>query len=139
VLVSLRDYEGVLKDLGKEYFIQNLQYVTDINAWAQDNNIRLSEPHQPMKLMADEGAGLIMVMQSDVTGEIDDVITNLGVRWALKDTATNMDKKLNSVKKRIIYCFLKEYARSVKRIGDDELVQDEWVLSEMESLGYFKE
>jgi len=139
VLISLKDYERVLKDLGKEYFIQSLQYVPDINAWAKDNNIRLSEPHQAMKLMTDEGAGLIMVMQSDVVSEIDDVITNLGVRWSLKDTATNMDKKLNSVKKRIIYCFLKEYARSVKRLGDDELVQDEWVLSEMGSLGYFNE
>ncbi|RJQ49440.1 MAG: hypothetical protein C4538_02215 [Nitrospiraceae bacterium] len=138
-MISVKDYDAVLKNLGKEYFIHNLQYVPDITAWAKDNRIKLSEPHQPMKLVTGDGGSLTMVVQSYVSSEVDDVIKNLGVRWAIKDTATNMETKLNSPKKRMAFCFLKEYARSVKHIDSDELIQDEWVLSEMESFGYFKE
>jgi hypothetical protein len=138
-MIPLKDYEGVLKNLGKEYFIHNLKYVPDIKAWAKENNTELSEPHQIMKLVAGTGNKLIMVMQSDIRSEmIDDVIRNLGVRWSIKDNTANMGVKLNSLKKRIVYCFLKEYVRSIKRIGE-ELVQDEWVLTEMETLGFFNE
>lgn len=138
-MISLKDNEEILMTVGKEYLIRNLQYVPDIKVWAKDNNIDLNEPHQPMKLVADTGDRLTMVIQDYVSSEIDDVIKNLGIRWSIKDNAANMEVKLNSLKKRIVYCFLKEYARGVKRIRDDELVQDEWVLNEMESLGYFNE
>jgi hypothetical protein len=138
-MISLKDNEEILMAVGEQYFISTLQYVSDIKSWAKDKNIELSEPHQPMKLVTGTGDMLIMVMQEYVSSEIDDVIKNLGVRWSIKDNATNMEKKLDSRKKRIVYCFLKEYARSVKRVGDDELAQDEWVLNEMESLGYFNE
>lgn len=138
-MISLKDYEGVLKDLGKEYFIHNLKYVPDIKAWAKENNTELSEPHQIMKLVAGAGDKLTMVMQSDIRSEmIDDVIKNLGVRWSIKDNTVNMEMKIDSLKKRLVYCFLKEYARSIKRIGE-ELVQDDWVLTEMEKLGFFNE
>jgi hypothetical protein len=138
-MISLKDHEGVLQDLGKEYFIHNLKFVPDIKAWAKENNTELSEPHQIMKLLAGTGDTLTMVMQSDIgTGMIDDVIKNLGVRWSVKDNTVNMEMKLNSLKKRLVYCFLKEYARSIKRIGE-ELVQDDWVLTEMETLGFFNE
>ncbi|MBI5055997.1 MAG: hypothetical protein HZB61_05205 [Nitrospirae bacterium] len=139
-MIFLQDYEEILKDIGKEYFIHNVQYVSDIKAWAKENKAELSEPHQVMKLVAETGNKLTMVIQSDISsGMLDDVIKNLSIRWALKDTATNIDIKLNSLKKRMAYCFLKEYARSVRRIGDEELVQDEWALNEMETLGFFKE
>jgi hypothetical protein len=139
-MISLRDHEGVLQDLGKEYFIYNLKFVPDIKAWAEENNTELSEPHQIMKLVAEKGDKLTMVMQSDVRDEmIDDVIKNLGIRWSVKDNSINMELKLNSLKKRLVYCFLKEYACSIKRIGEEDLVQDEWALAEMDNLGFFEE
>jgi hypothetical protein len=138
-MIQLKDYEGVLKDLGKEYFILNMKFVPDIKAWAKENSTELSEPHQIMKLVAGMENKLTMVIQSDVkSGMIDDVIKNLGVRWSVKDNTINMEMKLNSLKKRLVYCFLKEYARSIKRIGE-ELAQDDWVLTEMETLGFFNE
>jgi len=138
-MIPLKDYEVALKNLGKEYFIHNLKYVQDIKSWAKENSTELSEPHQLMKLVAATGDKLTMVMQSDIRNEVlDDVIKNLGVRWSIKDNTVNMEMKLNSLKKRIVYCFLKEYARSIRRIGE-ELAQDDWVLTEMETLGFFKE
>ena len=139
-MIQRKDYEGVLKNLGKEYFIRHLKYVPDIKAWAKENNRELREPHQIMKLFAGAGDKLFMMIQSDISNEmVVDVIKNLGVRWSLKDNTVNMEMKLDSLKKRIVYCFLKEYARSIKRIGEEELVQDEWVLTEMETQGFFKE
>lgn len=138
-MISIKEHEGVLQDLGKEYFIHKLKFVQDIKAWAKENNTKLSEPHQMMKLVEGTGDTLTMVMQSDIrSGIIDDVIRNLGVRWSVKDNTVNMEMKLNSFKKRLVYCFLKEYALSIKRIGE-ELVQDDWVLTEMETLGFFNE
>jgi len=138
-MISLKDHEGVLQDLGKEYFIYNLRFVPDITAWAKENNTELSEPHQLMKLVAERGDALTMIMQTDVSSEmIDDVIRNLGIRWSVKDNSVNMEMKLDSLKKRLAYCFLKEYAGSIKRIGD-ELQQDDWVLAEMDTLGFFNE
>jgi hypothetical protein len=134
------DCERVLKNLGKGYFINDINFVPDIVSWAKENSQELGEPHSPMKLITTSGDTLSMVVQEVIKDEIlDDVVKNLGIRWSVKENITDINKKLNSKKKRIVYCFLKEYARSLKKIDDDELSQDQWVLDEMEGLEFFKE
>jgi len=139
-MVSLKELDNDLKKLGNDYFVDELKYVNDISKWAEENDKNLGEPYLPMKLIAETDDKLTMIIQSE-TGEekLSDVIKNLGVRWSVKDNVTDMDKKLNSTKKRLAYCFLKEYARSLHKIEGDELSEDEWVLEEMEYLGYFNE
>jgi hypothetical protein len=81
-----------------------------------------------------------MVVQKEVKDEmINDVIKDLGIRWSLRDNVTDMDTKLNNVKKRLVFCYLKERARTMKDVGGDEQVEDQWVIDEMEPLGFFKE
>jgi hypothetical protein len=63
----------------------------------------------------------------------------LGVRWALKDTATDPENVLDSTKKKLAFCFLKEYSRTVEGIGRDEMLEDEWAIKEMGKLGFFLE
>jgi hypothetical protein len=134
------DCESVLKNLGKGYFIIDINFVPDIVSWAKENSQELGEPHSPMKLITTSGDTLAMVVQEVIKDEIlDDVVKNLGIRWSVKENITDINKKLNSKKKRIVYCFLKEYARSLKKIDDDELSQDQWVLDEMAGLEFFKE
>jgi hypothetical protein len=70
---------------------------------------------------------------------LNGVIRNLGIRWSLRDNVTNIESKLNSVKKRLVYCYLKERARSMKDVGGNDQVEDQWVIDEMEILGYFEE
>lgn len=131
-----KDYDHILRTLGEEYFISKIMYVPDISVWAKENNIDFSEPGQPMKLIS-SGDSLAMVIQSEIKREIlDGIINGLSVRWSLKDNISNPADKLNTTKKRLVYCFLKEYVRT--RI-DEELHQDEWVIKEMEKLGYFTE
>jgi len=138
-MILAEDYENILRDLGIEYFIQNIQFVPDLAAWAKKNNAALNEPHQLMKLVPSDNE-LTMVIQSEIPEEaLDHLITGLDVRWSLKDNAADISKKLNSTKKRMIFSFLKEYARARKDFDGDELHQDDWAIKAMDNLGFFRE
>lgn len=129
----------MLREIGKEFFISDILYVRDLKSWSRRRGIDLSEPSQPMKLIT-QGSKLIMFVQSEMPGEmLDNVIKALSVRWSLKDNVTDPLVFLNSVKKRLAFCFLKEYARTVKSVGGDDLLEDEWTMKKMETLGFFKE
>jgi hypothetical protein len=139
-MIDIREYEEVLQKLGGQYFIKDLAAVPDLASWTKDNNQDLSEPYNPMKLVANTDDSLSMVVQKQIKDEeLDDVIKNFSIRWALHDTVTDIDRKLNSIKKRLVFCYLKERSRTMKAVGGDEQVEDQWVIEEMESLGFFKE
>ncbi len=138
-MIVAQDYDDVLREIGKEFFISDILYVRDLKSWSRRRGIDLSEPSQPMKLIT-QGSKLIMFVQSEMPGEmLDNVIKALSVRWSLKDNVTDPLVFLNSVKKRLAFCFLKEYARTVKSVGGDDLLEDEWTMKKMETLGFFKE
>jgi hypothetical protein len=112
--------EDVLGNLALEFLINNVRYVPDLASWAKKNNLDLYGPHQLMKLISEEDDTVTMVMQSEIPEEmLDGVITSLGIRWSLKDNVFDPSKKLNSVKKRMAFAFLKEYARALKDVGGD--------------------
>lgn len=139
-MINIKDYDPVLKELGTDYFIGELQYVPDIISWAKEAGRDLGEPHSPMKLIADSDDSLTMIVQDNIPDEIlSDVIKNLSIRWSVKDNVTNFDEKFNSDKKKLAYCYLKEYARALEKTEGNELTEDEWVLDEMEYLGFFNE
>jgi len=136
-VVSLKKYKKDLEKLSLDYLIFNTKYVPDIMEWAAHNNRKLGEPHLLMKLVVESDDDLTMVMQSEVKEEmIADVIKNLGIRWSVKDNVTDMEKKLDTDRKRLAYCFLKEYARALDKVDGGEISEDEWVLEELEYLGY---
>ena len=138
-MILAEDYESLLRNLGIEYFIQNIRFVPDLISWAKRNNADLNEPHQLMKLVPSDNE-LTMVIQSEIPEEaLDDLITSLGVRWSLKDNAADLSKQLNSTKKRMVFSFLKEYARSRKDFDGDELHEDGWAIKAMDNLGFFRE
>ena len=139
-MILAEDYESILRNLGVEYFVGNIRFVPDLAAWAGKNNADLSEPGQLMKLVTSDSDELTMVIQSEFPEEsLDSLITSLGVRWSLKDNVTDISKKLNSTKKRMVFSFLKEYARSRKGFAGDELHEDDWAIKAMDKLGFFRE
>lgn len=139
-MIDVKDFEEALKKLGTDYFIGELQYVPDIQSWADENGRELAEPYNPMKLITGPGDSLAMVIQEKIDDEmLADVIKNLSVRWSVKDNVTDIDKKFDSTRKRLVYCFLKEYARALEKTDGDELNEDEWVIEEMEYLDFFNE
>jgi len=138
-MISLRDYDGILKKLAEQYLITKIEYVEDIKKWARKNKIDLNEPDQPMKLITNNEK-LSLVIQSYISErELDNIIMAFGLRWSLIDNVSNIEKILNSVKKRLAYCFLKEYARTNRDLEGDDLKEDKWAMSAMERLEFFKE
>jgi uncharacterized protein YheU (UPF0270 family) len=138
-MILAEDYESLLRNLGIEYFIQNIRFVPDLISWAKRNNADLNEPHQLMKLVPSDNE-LTMVIQSEIPEEtLDNLITSLYMRWSLKDNAADLSKQLNSTKKRLVFSFLKEYARSRKDFNGDELLEDDWSMKAMDNLGFFRE
>ncbi len=138
-MIDTSKYNEVLRNLGREYFIENIIYVPRLKEWIKEKGIKVSEPLQFFKLTLDTTDRLTMVIQSDIKEEdLDKVINSLSIRWSLNDNISNPSDKLNSVEKRLVFCFLKEYAKSVKDIGGDEYHEDEWVINQMENFGFFK-
>ena len=140
VMIFVGDYEEALEKLGKEFFIFNIRYERNLAEWAKQNKIGLNEPFQPMKLIAGNKNSLVMVVQSEIKEEVlNSIIAGLSVRWSLMDNAANMAERLDSIKKRLAYCLLKEYARTGAGLAENELQLDEWAIGEMEKLDFFRE
>ncbi len=138
-MIFVDDFDDRLRSLGREFFIFDIQYVPDITAWAKQKKISLNEPAQPMKLITGEDNRLVMVVQSEIRDEVlDGIINGLSVRWAVRDVAADIAKRLNSIEKQLAYYFLKEHARTKKELDGDDLLEDEWAINEMEKLGFFR-
>ncbi len=139
-MIDTRDYDEIFKNLGVGYFIQDIQYVPELRDWAEETGNNLNEPYQLMKLVVRNENKLSMFIQSEIFEDtLNDAIKALNMRWALKDVASDPSKTLNSIKKMLVYCFLKEYSRTLENVGGDELVEDEWSIKEMDKLGFFNE
>lgn len=138
-MIFVDDFDDQLRSLGREFFIFDIQYVPDITSWADQKSVSLKEPAQPMKLITGEDSRLVMVVQSEIRDEVlDGIINGLSVRWAVRDVAADIAKRLNSLEKQLSYYFLKEFARTKKDLDGDELLEDEWAINEMEKLGLFR-
>lgn len=138
-MIYVQDYDEALRKTAVEFFVSPIRYVTDLRSWSRQKGVDLSEPSQPMRLFT-EGKSLILIVQSEIQESmLGDVIRALSVRWSLKDNASDPAASLNSVKKRLAYCLLKECAKTVKGVAGDDLIEDEWTIKEMEKLGFFLE
>ena len=139
-MIDLAKYEDALINLGGQYFVKDIQYVPDLMSWAKETDQGLEEPYSAMKLIANPDNTLSMMMQREITDDmLIGVVKNLGIRWSLRDNVTDIESKLDSVKKRLVYCYLKERARSMKDVGGNDQVEDQWAINEMNVLGYFEE
>ncbi len=138
--IKTAEYEDALTGIAREYFVSDIRYVENLKDSADELGVELQEPGQPMAVSVVDEKTLRLYVQSEVGEEqLGGVVKALGVRWALKDTMSDVTERLDSVKKKLGYCFLKEYSRTVPNVGDDELREDEWALREMERLGLFNE
>ena len=83
---------------------------------------------------------LMLFVQEYVDEEsLEKIVTALAVRWSLKDNISDPLRRINSTKKKIAYSFFKEYARTLKGVAGEELMEDEWAVRQMEKFGFFNE
>ena len=136
-MIFASDYETLLNDIGNKFLIRELRYIPDLRTWAKKTGLDLNEPHQLMKLIAADDT-ITMFIQAEIPDQmLDDNIKNLSVRWSMVDNMTDMDRKLDNVKKRLVFSFLKEYARSLEDLKRDELLEDDWAMKVMDEMGMF--
>ncbi len=131
--------DAVLQRIAAEYLISRIEYVDDLAAWAAARTVGIAEPGQPVVICVEPGglvAGVRKALDEDM---LEGVVRAMAVRWSLTDNAVDMEARLNSTKKRLAFCFLKEYARTIRSLGGDELREDEWTIHAMDRLGFFLE
>ncbi|HXX81162.1 MAG TPA: hypothetical protein VEI46_06405 [Thermodesulfovibrionales bacterium] len=139
MMIYVQDYDEVLRKTAGEFFVSPIRYVKDLQSWSRQKGMDLSEPSQPMRLFT-EGKNLILIVQSEIQESmLEDVVRALSLRWSLKDNVADPASSLNSVKKRLAFCLLKEYAKTVKGVAGDDFLEDEWTIKEVEKLGFFLE
>ena len=138
-MIFIEDFEDRLRSLAREFLIFDIRYVPDMTLWAEQYNIPLNEPAQPMKLITEENNRLVLIMQKEINDEtLDGIINGLSVRWTVRDVATDIAKRLDSTEKRLGYYLLKEYSRTKIDLAGDEMLEDEWAVNQMEKLGFFR-
>lgn len=139
-MVYAENHADILDVLAREYFLSDIRYVSDLKAWAHEKGVSLSEPAQPLKIVAEGTDRLVLAVQSAISEKaLDAIITGLDVRWQVVDNTINFLKRFDSIGKKLAYCFFKEYARNKGSLYGDERLEDEWAVKEMERLGFFGE
>jgi len=140
MILIRKDYSDLLKRLTEAYDVPNILYADDVPSWAEQKSVQLAEPHQPLTIVNDDRNGRVLVIQSELDeGRLHDVITNAKLRRTLRDNVSDTDRMFDSVRKQLAYCFLKECARLLEGVGGDGIVEDDWVMKEMDRQGFFRE
>ncbi|MCL5022818.1 MAG: hypothetical protein M1497_05570 [Nitrospirae bacterium] len=136
-MVFAKDYRKTLRKVAREFFVSPVRLVDDIASWAKEKGIGLREPAQPLRLSA-EGKRLVLYVQEEIPGKmLEDMMQSLSVRWSLIDNVSDPAASIADAEKRLVYCFLKEYAGTVEGVAGDEHLEDNWAIREMKKLGFF--
>ncbi len=136
-----REYYELFRYLAEQrcLFQEDVVFVDNIADWCREQGIPESDRRRPFKLISKNGAGCKMLIAEDLPEEvIEERINAMGIRGQLTNVALDRVRMLDSVRKKLAYLFLQEYAFSLPEVGEDELLADNWAFDEMERLGYFR-
>ncbi len=137
----MRNYEWYVRHLTEHVRMKpsDIVFVKNVASWCREHGVPEPDEHEPLKLVAGNGAGAHMVIAEEIPDRIiDESIMALRMRSQLKSVGFDRVDLLNSEPKKIAYLFLKEYASSIPELAYDELAADEWVFEQMERLGMLR-
>jgi|SRR5208283_1054668 len=135
-MIFVGDYIDTLEYIGREYFIFAIHRVPDLTPWAKKKGVDLSEPFQTMKVITEGGDKLVMYIQSEIDEDtLNRAVDALSVRWSLRDNVSDPSRRLHSIREKLVYCFLKEYSKTVTNVAGDELLEDAWAIKTMDKFG----
>ncbi|GAB4388202.1 MAG: hypothetical protein Kow0025_06000 [Thermodesulfovibrionales bacterium] len=113
--------------------------VESVADWCSKNGIKEADPEKPVRVVREDSACRAVVRDYIPPAVMEDRIKALSVRHALLNLSFDPADRLDSDKKKIAYLVLREYAVGLPEHKEDELLADEWALTEMEKLDLFKE
>ncbi|HSB51629.1 MAG TPA: hypothetical protein VLD40_03125 [Dissulfurispiraceae bacterium] len=136
-MIDMRDYEEMLRRLAQEYFVFDLKYADETSA-GREAGSAVPEPYQTMKIVPEVGNKLTLFLPGELDEEVlNGIVNGLSVRWSVRDNVSDPAERLDTIAKRLAYCFLKTYAKTVSGVGGDDLIEDDWAIKAMEKLDFF--
>lgn len=137
--MNAREYFELFRYLMEQrcLFQEDIIFVESIAEWCGQHGIQETDRERPFRIISKDGQGCKMLIRDDLPEEvIDERINAMRIRGQLLNVAADRADKLDSIRKKLAYLFLSEYARSLPEANDD-LLADNWAFGEMERLGYF--
>ncbi len=136
-MIDMRDYEQMLRGLGRQYFVFDLKYADESSALREAGSA-VPGPYRTMKIVPEAGNKLTLFLPLELDEEVlNGVVNGLSVRWSVRDNVSDPAERLDTIAKRLAYCFLKTYAKTVSGVGGDDLIEDDWAIKAMERLNFF--
>ncbi len=131
-----KDYEWYIRHLTDhaDMKFSEILFVDDIALWCRQNGIGEADKHKPLKILAGEGARLLVA--SRIPDEIlEERINATRIRSQLKSVYQDRADVLNSPEKKLAYLFLKELSLNNPELAYDDLAADEWIYEQLDRIG----
>ena len=138
--MNARENYELFRYLMQKYclFPEDLVFVENIADWCRERGMAEPERERPFRLISKGESGCKMLIKENISAEaVQERINASRIRSQLQNAAFDRLDLLDTDKKKLAYLFLSEYATSLPDL-QDELLTDNWVFGEMESLGYFR-
>jgi hypothetical protein len=138
--MNARENYELFRYLMQKYclFPEDLVFVENIADWCRERGMAELERERPFRLISKGESGCKMLIKKNISAEaVQERINASRIRSQLQNAAFDRLDLLDTDKKKLAYLFLSEYATSLPDL-QDELLTDNWVFGEMESLGYFR-
>lgn len=111
-------------------------YVDRIAAWCRENGLDEPDSDRPFRLIVDGRGGCRMLVAQEISEQvIDSRVKAAAIRDQVTNVAQQRSDRLSSVKEKLLFLFLNEFAHKMPGIPDD-LLADSWAFEEMQRLGY---
>ena len=139
--MNTREYYELFRYLMEQRCLsqEDILFVDDIYDWCAEHGIPEADAERPFKIILTKLPECKMLIREYLPEAVmEERINALRLRDQMKNVAYDKADMLNSVRKKLAFLFLKEYTASVPDLAGDELAADDWVLDEMERLGFFK-
>ena len=138
--MNTRDHYELFRYLIEQHCLrpEDMVFVGDVAAWCAAQGIEEPDREKPLKIVPGDGACTVVIREDIPDRVLEERINALRVRGQTRNVAVDRGDLLNSARKKMAFLFLSEFAATLPDVAGDELAADDWALSEMERLGFFR-
>ncbi len=113
--------------------------VENIADWCRQNGIPENDSDRPVRIVRN-GKGYIVLVREEIPDSIiEQRIRAAEIRDQVLDVAQDKGKVLSTLRTRLAFLFLNEFAHMVPENHGDDLLADSWTFDFMKKIGYLEE
>jgi len=139
--IRAEEHYELFRFLMGQYCLQeeNIESVPDIKSWCEEHGMEENEEDRPLKIVMEEGACKLLVRENLSGESLERRMNALRMRGQMiKQVPYDWADMLDDTRKKLAYLFLKEYARTLPGINEDQFREDEWAMGEMKRLTFIR-